>query len=154
MMAAYTITPLDEKWCLYITFLGSKRVPRSLHIVTQRESLPRLNRDSLLNNTLVVSPTLHRWRFKLPFKQGRFCQTWGEWKLLVFWHTGQHDWVSWNSFSRNSYSCGNCERQTQFSGSTIPLTSRTYWKISVLVKGYDTSRRGTSPVHWNICHSL
>ena len=25
-------------------------------------------------------------------------QIWGEWKLLVFWHTGQHNWVSCKQF--------------------------------------------------------
>ena len=43
-----------------------------------------------------------------------------------------------NSLSRNSYSCGDCERRTQFSGSTAPLKSRTYSQISVLMKGYDS----------------
>ncbi|GFV57775.1 hypothetical protein TNCV_1565831 [Trichonephila clavipes] len=58
MMPAHTITPLDGKWCLSVMLLGSKRVPRSLHIVTRRESLLRLNWDSSLNITLAHSPTL------------------------------------------------------------------------------------------------
>ncbi|GFV49605.1 uncharacterized protein TNCV_2814631 [Trichonephila clavipes] len=37
-----------------------------------------------------------------------------------------------NSLSRNSYSCGDCERRTQCSGSTAPLMSSTYYQISVL----------------------
>ncbi|GFX03843.1 uncharacterized protein TNCV_2114151 [Trichonephila clavipes] len=43
-----------------------------------------------------------------------------------------------NSLSRNSYSCGDCERRTHCSGSTAPLTSRTYYQISVLAKGCDS----------------
>ncbi|GFX86969.1 uncharacterized protein TNCV_1530581 [Trichonephila clavipes] len=42
-----------------------------------------------------------------------------------------------NSLSRNSYSCGDCKRRTQCSGSTAPLTSRTYYQISVLEKDCD-----------------
>ncbi|GFW58463.1 uncharacterized protein TNCV_3513261 [Trichonephila clavipes] len=37
-----------------------------------------------------------------------------------------------NSLFRNPYSCGDCECRTQCSGSTAPLTSRTYYQISVL----------------------
>ncbi|GFU91473.1 uncharacterized protein TNCV_2542411 [Trichonephila clavipes] len=57
-----------------------------------------------------------------------------------------------NSLSRNSYSCGDCERRTLCSGSTAPLTSRTYCQISVLARGFDslgqpdTGCRVTSPV--------
>ncbi|GFU93795.1 uncharacterized protein TNCV_1660191 [Trichonephila clavipes] len=40
-----------------------------------------------------------------------------------------------NSLSRNPYSCGDCEHRIQCSGSTAPLTSRTYYQISVLVRG-------------------
>ncbi|GFW80063.1 uncharacterized protein TNCV_4911611 [Trichonephila clavipes] len=43
-----------------------------------------------------------------------------------------------NSLSRNSYSCGSCERQTQCSSSTSPLMSRTYYQISVLARGCDS----------------
>ncbi|GFW19507.1 uncharacterized protein TNCV_1603991 [Trichonephila clavipes] len=59
-----------------------------------------------------------------------------------------------NSLSRNSYSCGDCERRIQCSGSTAPLTSRTYYQISVLVRGCDSCGR---PGYWlsgNISHSL
>ncbi|GFX44594.1 uncharacterized protein TNCV_2637591 [Trichonephila clavipes] len=58
-----------------------------------------------------------------------------------------------NSLSRNSYSCGDCERRTQCSGSTAPLTSRTYYQILVLVRGCDS----WSPLYWlsgNISRSL
>ncbi|GFX12446.1 uncharacterized protein TNCV_1697221 [Trichonephila clavipes] len=56
-----------------------------------------------------------------------------------------------NSLSRNSYSCGDCERRTQCSGSTVLLTSRTYYQISVLARGMtlgrpDTGCRVKSPV--------
>ncbi|GFY18584.1 uncharacterized protein TNCV_2398091 [Trichonephila clavipes] len=61
-----------------------------------------------------------------------------------------------NSFSRNSYSCCDCECRTQCSGRTAPLTSRTYYQISVLARGCDscvclcgrsdTGCRVTSPV--------
>ncbi|GFV45408.1 uncharacterized protein TNCV_858461 [Trichonephila clavipes] len=43
-----------------------------------------------------------------------------------------------NRLSRNSYSCGDCERRTQCSGSTAPLMSRTYYQISVLARGCDS----------------
>ncbi|KFM60957.1 hypothetical protein X975_12271, partial [Stegodyphus mimosarum] len=42
------------------------------------------------------------------------------------------------SLSGNSYSCGNCESRTQCSGIIAPLTSRTYYQISVLVRGCDS----------------
>ncbi|GFU19275.1 uncharacterized protein TNCV_1087541 [Trichonephila clavipes] len=59
-----------------------------------------------------------------------------------------------NSLSRNSHSCGDCERRTQYSGSTAPLTSCSYYQISVLARGCDscvcvrpdTGCRVTSPV--------
>ncbi|GFX63938.1 uncharacterized protein TNCV_41141 [Trichonephila clavipes] len=132
-------------------FLGSKHVPCSLHIVTRRELLLRLNRDSSLNITLAYSPML---MFQTPVQTSAFMHR--RKGNANCWSSGMHANMiesPVNSLSRNSYSCGDCERRTQCSGNTAPLTSRTYYQISVLARGFDS----WSTLYWlsgNISRSL
>ena len=114
-------------------FLGSKHVPRFLHIVTLWESLLRLSQYSSLNITFQC------WCLKLQFKQARFfADVRGNANCWSSDIQASMTESSVNSLSRNSYSCGDCECQIQFSGSTALLMLRTYFQILVLVKDCDS----------------
>ncbi|GFX09586.1 uncharacterized protein TNCV_2029521 [Trichonephila clavipes] len=113
---------------------GSKRVPRSLHIITRRESLLRLNQESSLNIShtpmLVFQTPVQTSVFKSRREGNANCWSSGIQARMIESPV--------NSFSRNSFSCGDCERRTQCSGNTVTLTSRTYNQTSVLARGCDS----------------
>ncbi|GFU44970.1 uncharacterized protein TNCV_4234901 [Trichonephila clavipes] len=88
-------------------FRSSKRVSRSFHIVTRRESLLRLNRDSSLNITLVHTPML---MFQTLVQTSAFMHR--RERNANCWSSGIQASMfepPVNSLSRNSYSCGDCE---------------------------------------------
>ncbi|GFU35949.1 uncharacterized protein TNCV_4030401 [Trichonephila clavipes] len=130
--------------------LGSKRVPRSPQIVTRREYLLRLVTEhhiGPLSHTpmLIIQTAVQTSAFMRSREGNANCWSSGIQASMIESPV--------NRLSRNSYSCGDCERRTQCSGSTASLTLRTCYQISVLARGCDsffdrpdTGCRVTSPV--------
>ncbi|GFW40517.1 uncharacterized protein TNCV_2834251 [Trichonephila clavipes] len=136
MMPAHT--PLDGKLCLSVVSwfkscskFSPYRFPPKITTQTKPGPVTKNPIGSLSHTPMLMFHTPVQTSAFMRRREGN----------TNYWSSGIHASMiesPVNRLSRNLYSCGDCERRTQCSGSTASLTSRTYYQISVLARGCDS----------------